>query len=298
MPSVNVTHFTDPGCPWAYSATPSLAVLRWRFGDQLQWRHVMIGLREVDGELPASYTPQRAALGWQSFRRFGMPFAPQPKARIAATAPACRAIIAARQQAPDREWAVFRALQVLQFTTPNLLEDPDAIRDALSAVEGVDADAIVAAIDSDEVTAAYDADREEARTAAGSPTEAQGRSSDRGGGVERYTAPSLIFEQDGTTMEVGGFQPLEAYDTLLANLDRSLERRDPPQDAAELLDFFPDGLFTAEVAALLAHRLAPLDQVAAEAAMIEAMADGAAARLPAGDSALWVKATSLVGASG
>ena len=79
MSSVNVTHFTDPGCPWAYSATPSLAVLRWRFGDQLNWRHVMIGLREVDGDLPAAYTPQRAALGWQSFRRFGMPFAPQPK---------------------------------------------------------------------------------------------------------------------------------------------------------------------------------------------------------------------------
>jgi 2-hydroxychromene-2-carboxylate isomerase len=290
---VAVTHFTDPGCPWAYSATPSLAVLRWRFANQLQWRHVMIGLREVDGQLPAAYTPQRAALGWQSFRRFGMPFAPQPKERISATAPACRAIIAARQSAPDREWAVLRALQIMQFTTADLLEDPDAIANALRAVDGVDADAIVAAIDSDEVQAAYDADRAEARTAAGSPTEAQGRSTNRGG-AERYTAPSIIFEQDGTTLEVGGFQPLEAYDTVLANLDRSLERRDPPEDPAELLDAFPDGLFTAEVAALLAPRLAPLDYVGAEAAMIGAMSDGAAARVAAGDSALWVKATSLV----
>jgi 2-hydroxychromene-2-carboxylate isomerase len=296
MSSVNVTHFTDPGCPWAYSATPSLAVLRWRFGNQLDWRHVMIGLREVGGDLPAAYTPQRAALGWQSFRRFGMPFAPQPKASISATAPACRAIIATRQTAPDREWAVLRALQIQQFTTPSLLEDPDAMRETLSAVDGIDADAIVAAIDSEEVQAAYEADCHEARSAAGSPTEAQGRSSDRGGGVERYTAPSIIFEQDGNTYEVGGFQPLEAYDTALANLDKSLDRRDPPEDPAELLDVFEDGLFTAEVAALLAHRLAPLDYVAAEAAMIAAMADGTAARVATGDSALWVKATSLVNA--
>src|SRR5215471_15287244 len=192
MSSVNVIHFTDPGCPWAYSATPSLAVLRWRFGDQLEWRHVMIGLREVGGDLPAAYTPQRAALGWQSFRRFGMPFAPQPKAKISGTAPACKAIIATRQTAPDREWAVLRALQIQQFTTPNLLEDADAMRETLSAVDGIDADAIIAAIDSDEVQAAYEADRAEARSAAGTPTEAQGRSSDRGGGVERYTAPSVI----------------------------------------------------------------------------------------------------------
>ena len=34
-PVVSVTHFTDPGCPWAWSASPALAALRWRYGDQL-----------------------------------------------------------------------------------------------------------------------------------------------------------------------------------------------------------------------------------------------------------------------
>jgi 2-hydroxychromene-2-carboxylate isomerase len=296
MSTIDVIHFTDPGCPWAYSATPSLAVLRWRFGAQLQWRHVMIGLREAGDPLPAGFTPQRAALMGLSFRRFGMPFAPQPKPRYSATAPACKAIIATRLAAPDREWAVFRALQFMQFTTTGLFDEPDDLRQALSTVEGIDADAIVAAIDSDEVTAAYEADREEARTAAGSPTEAQGRSSDRGGGIERYTAPSIIFAQGDNSLEVGGFQPLEAYDTALANLDRSLERRDPPEDPTELLEAFPDGLVTAEVAAIMAPRLGPIDYHATEAALIGAMSDGAVARVPAGDSALWIKATSLVAA--
>jgi len=291
MTPVNVTHFTDPGCPWAWSATPSLAVLRWRFADQLQWRHVMIGLREENDStaLPAAYTPERAALGWQSFRRFGMPFAPQPKAKISSTSPACRAIVAARLSASDREWAVLRALQTAQFTTSTLLEDRDGLRVALDAVPGVDAEAIVAAIDSDAVTEAYEADRAETRSAQDTPTEAQGRHSTRGG-PSRYTAPSIIFSSNGDSLEVGGFQPLEAYDTALANLDRTLERREPPEDPADLLDFFEDGLFTAEVAALLAERLAAHDHVGAEAAMIRAMAEGRARRVSVGDSALWLKA--------
>src|SRR4051794_33074607 len=43
---IHVDHFTDPGCPWAYSAAPALAALRWRFGDQLEWDLVTIGLTE------------------------------------------------------------------------------------------------------------------------------------------------------------------------------------------------------------------------------------------------------------
>ena len=41
---MEVTHFTDPGCPWAYSAWPAHTTLRWRYGQQLRWTVVMIGL--------------------------------------------------------------------------------------------------------------------------------------------------------------------------------------------------------------------------------------------------------------
>ena len=43
---IEIVHFSDPGCPWAWSASPHLSVLHWRYGDQLRWRLVMIGLRE------------------------------------------------------------------------------------------------------------------------------------------------------------------------------------------------------------------------------------------------------------
>ena len=38
VPPLNVTHFSDPGCPWAWSAGPAFAILHWRYGDQLAWQ--------------------------------------------------------------------------------------------------------------------------------------------------------------------------------------------------------------------------------------------------------------------
>ena len=77
---------------------------------------------------------------------------------------------------------------------------------------------------------AYEHDKAETRTAAGSPTELQGKAGNSDGAV-RYTAPSIIFEAaDGRRLEAGGFQPVEAYDVVIANLDPTLERRTPPED--------------------------------------------------------------------
>ena len=41
---ISATLYTDPGCPWAYSEIPALRVLQWRYGEQLDWRLVVIGL--------------------------------------------------------------------------------------------------------------------------------------------------------------------------------------------------------------------------------------------------------------
>jgi len=44
--TIDVTLYTDPGCPWAYSALPALRVLEWRYDASLRWRLVVIGLAE------------------------------------------------------------------------------------------------------------------------------------------------------------------------------------------------------------------------------------------------------------
>ena len=157
-------------------------------------------------------------VGWTDFRdRFGMPFAPSPKARVSATARACRAIVAARILAPGSEWAVLRALQLANFTSPLLLDDDDpAARGARRASRAWSGDAVVARLDDPEVTEAYERDRAEARTAAGSPTELQGKTATTDGPV-RYTAPSVVFAP--RRPEPGGGR--------LAD-DRGLRRRSSP----------------------------------------------------------------------
>lgn len=289
---ITATLYSDPACPWAYSESPALRVIEWRYGDQLEWKLVLIGLTEDSAQYAArGYTPLRGALGQLSFRRFGMPFAPAPKARLSATARACRAVVAARLQSPGSEWAVFRALQLGNFTSGLVLEDDAGLRDALADVPGIDADVLVAALDSDAVTAAYEADKADTRTAAGSAAELQGKTASTDGPV-RFTAPSIVFRSNGTALVAGGFQPVEAYDILIANLDPGLERTEPPQTPTPLLERFGEGLTTQEVAALMTAGNDAPDRRAAEAALIELVAEGQATREQLGDDAVWRSARS------
>lgn len=295
MTIVQATLYTDPVCPWAYSASPALRVLEWRFGEQLAWRLVVIGLREEVSDTAArAYDPARSLHGHATFRqRYGMPFGLVPKPRQAATGRGCRAIVAARLLEPGSEWRVLRALQLANFTSPLLLDDDELIRGALRSAPGVDADAIVDRLDDPEVARAYERDRAEARTAAGTAAEAQDKTSTSDGPV-RFTAPSIVFVRDGQKLVAGGWQPVLAYDVLLANLDPTLERTPPPDSPLPLLERFPDGLTTAEVAALLAVGADPISDVeGAERHLLEIAAEGEIVRVPLGQDALWRAGTSV-----
>ncbi|HWF32998.1 MAG TPA: DsbA family protein [Solirubrobacteraceae bacterium] len=284
---ISITHFSDPGCPFAYSAAPALAVLRWRYGSQLDWRLVTIGLSEDASRYEElGYTPTRMTLGNLKFRRHGMPFALEPRSRSTATSRACRAIVAARLAEPGREYDVHRALQFAWFTSTLLLDEDADIETALASVAGLDVAKVVASIDDEATLAGYEADKQETRQAAGSPTEFQGKARQSDGPV-RYSAPSLIFEHDGTRLEAGGFQTIEAYDVLVANLDPTLAREAPAEDALEVLERFPEGVVSQEVAAVMAQNNQAPDRAGAEHALIELAGAGRARRTPLGDDALW-----------
>jgi predicted DsbA family dithiol-disulfide isomerase len=286
--AIKATLYSDPACPWAYSALPALRVLEWRYGGQIDWRLVVIGLTEDASQYVArGYTPLRGALGQLRFRRYGMPFAPQPKDRISATARACRAVVAARLQRSGDEWRVFRALQLANFTTPLLLDDDEQLAAVLRTIEGVDADAVVSRLDDPLVTEAYERDRAEARTAAGSAAELQGKTADTDGPV-RFTAPSVVFERDGQRLVAGGFQPVEAYDVLVANLDPAIERTPAPADPLPLLERFAEGVTTQEAAALMTQGNDAPDRAGVEEALLGLVAAGSAERQPLGDDALWL----------
>ena len=175
----------------------------------------------------------------------------------------------------------------MQFTTDHLLDEDAHLRHALAAVPGIDADAAVARIDDADVVARYESDKARARSAEGTPIQAQNRHSTSDGPV-RYTAPSLVFARNGASVEAGGFQPFEAYDLALANLAPDLERRPAAPDAASALAAFPDGLTTAEVASLLRpDDLVDADRAAAETELLALVAAGQATREPMGQDAIW-----------
>jgi hypothetical protein len=111
-------------------------------------------------------------------------------------------------------------------------------------------------------------------------------------GLVRFTAPSVVFELNGLRLVAGGWQPVLAYDVLVANLDPSIRRTPPPETPEPLLEHFPDGLTTAEVAALLADGPDPIpDLEATERALVQLVAEGVAVREPLGNDALWKSAS-------
>ncbi len=67
-------------------------------------------------------------------------------------------------------------------------------------------------------------------------------------------------------------------------------RRPPAQDPVEVLQAFPHPLASAEIAAVMTEHLGVPEMTATEAALIAAVGDGTAIRLPADGGSLWAPA--------
>jgi 2-hydroxychromene-2-carboxylate isomerase len=287
---VEVVHYTDPSCPWAYSAEPFMRALEWRYADGLDWRLVTIGLREDTAGLERrGTTPASRVDGWRWFSEtFGMPLLTTPRARLVASGRMCRAVKAAGLQGPAQERGMLRGVRMAWFTSLLLLDEDDAFVEVAAGVPGLDAERLIRDLAGPGVEDAYQADRAEARSAAGigDPAIAQDRAALFDGGA-RFTAPSLVFRHEGETLVAGGFQSFEAYDVCVANLAPHLPRRPPPAPDA-LLAAYPDGLTTAEVAQVCRERNDPPDLAGTQAELERLDGSGAIRRTPIGDdSSLW-----------
>ena len=242
--SLEVTLFTDPACPFAFSAEPARLRLAWHYGDQLRWRTTMIVLTHEAGEA------EKLAGGAPTLQRlYGMPIDPAPYSRPASSEPACRAVVAARLNAPEAEAPLLRRLRV-RTMLGGLLDDPSLLAAAASDV-GLDPATVEAWCASAEVERALQADIEAAR----SPSPAARALDHKLGGPpeqRRYTAPSYEIRRDadGPATTLPGFHPVEAYEAAIANLAPELPRRGKPESVAEVLAWADHPLATAEVAAI------------------------------------------------
>jgi 2-hydroxychromene-2-carboxylate isomerase len=242
---LEITHFTDPACPFAFSAEPARFRLRWHYGDQLTWTTRMIVLTLEPGEA------EKLAQGAPNLQRlYGMPIDPAPYPRASSSEPACRAVVAARVHAPHRLDALLRRLRVRRMLG-GLLDDP-----ALIAAAATDAGLDPADLErwgaTPAVEEALQADIADARA----PSPAARALDHKLGGPRaerRYTAPSYVLRRPdtGATASLPGFQPVEAYEVAVANLAPELERRPRPETVHELLAWAGEPLATSEVVEIM-----------------------------------------------
>jgi predicted DsbA family dithiol-disulfide isomerase len=261
-PRVHVDHFTDPGCPFAFSAEPSRIQAKWHFGDQVEFEDHMIVLSESPEELLAKgFTTARMAAGFSRLaRQYGMPITDRELPRLHHTRPACALVVGVRRHRPDKAERVLRELRKLCMAG-NLLDEQSTLRAAAEAA-GLDADDAITWAGEPATIAQLQDDWHRARTpgaAARGPL--RHKLSSWEGGL-RYSAPSWVVTAGNTGgslvgdgLEVPGFQPYAAYEVALGNVASDLERRDAPASAAEALEWAEGQdigpLATAEVAALL-----------------------------------------------
>jgi len=255
---MDVTLFTDPACPFAFSAEPVRRQLRWHYGDQLEWTIRMIVLTLDPGE-PAKLA--EGAPGLQ--RKYGMPIDPRPYAREFSSEPACLAVVAVRLRAPERVERFLRRLRV-RAMLGQFLDDPEMIA-AAAEEAGVDPTA------GDDARAALQEDIAAARD----PSPAARRLDHKLGGPReqrRYTAGSYELGE----ISLPGFNPIEAYDVALAA--QGLSRRPKPESVIELLEWAGEPLATAEVIAVMGRSE---QQVRAE------LSRSGARAIPAGADCYW-----------
>ena len=242
---VEISLFTDPACPFAFSAEPVRMRLRWHYGDGLRWQLRMIVLTLEPGEAEKL---AEGAPGLQ--RQFGMPILPEPYPRPASSEPACRAVVAARTRAPAVAEALLRRLR-MRTMAGGLLDDPELIA-AAAREAGLEPYRLEAWMGTPEVQDALAADIAAARDP--SPS-ARALDHKLGGPAaqRRYTAPSYeLRRSDGAAAaSVPGFNPVEAYEAAIASIAPELERAPKPESIAELLAWAAEPLATAEVAAVM-----------------------------------------------
>jgi len=250
-PLLRITQYTDPACPWAWSAEPFRRHLDWRYGDQLEWTTHLVVLAEDPSEYESKgLTTEFLAKGSTRIAaEHGMPIETSVRTRMAATAPACRAVVAARLHGgPADANALLRALRIRYFAGEGFL-DEDAMILAAGADAGIDGDALQGWIARDDVEAALQADMAASRNPSPAALAQNGRLAGWDGG-RRYTCPSYEFSSvaSGQAISAPGFQSFMTYEVAAGSLAPEALQRAKPASVEEVLAWAGEPLATQEIA--------------------------------------------------
>jgi predicted DsbA family dithiol-disulfide isomerase len=252
MSTVQITEYSDPACPFAWSAEPSRRRIEWLYGDGLRSSPRMVGLHRSGEEMEREgvTVEMLAATQAKLAHAHHLPMQTAPRERLAGSLAACRAVVAVRLHEPARERAMLRALRVLNFSGRQL-DEPGTLGEGARRA-GVDPDALQGWMRDPDTERALDGDMAAARQPSPQALALASKLAATDDGGHRYTCPSWELTRGEDTVAVPGFQPLAAYEIAIANLAPELARRDDPDDVGEVLAWAGEPLATAEVAAVCA----------------------------------------------
>ncbi len=205
--AVRVRCITDPACVWSWASEPAVRALMVEFGEDLAWTFVM-------GGLAREFPPEGLGHHWMDAAAdSGMPTDPRVWAQgpMRSSYPACIAVKAAAQQAPDGGYRYLRSLREGIFCFARKLDASEALageaRDA-----GLDVERFRIDLASNATVEAFGADLEEARDVPEVVRQADKVGCSDAVGEERVSFPTVRFQgDDGEVRWVCGFRPVEAY---------------------------------------------------------------------------------------
>jgi 2-hydroxychromene-2-carboxylate isomerase len=250
MAHVNVTIYTDPGCPFGFNAQRQETQLLWHYGTRLEVTRRMIVLTEKGAAFEErGLTREMVAATWKRLRsRYGMPMLTEPRERLVATKPACQAYVGARIHEPARADLLLRCLRRRAFSDGQPLDELETLH-AAGEDAGIGPDTLDAWLADEEVETALRDDMAATRSPLPEALALAHKLSRNGSGL-RYSTASTVFERGDRRVVVPGFQSFAVYEVAVANVAPELERHPPPDTVEEVLDWAPYPLATAEVAEL------------------------------------------------
>ena len=195
-------YLTDPACSWSWAYEPTLRRLMAEFGDELRWRLVMGGLARDYG---AAEGNDREAVreGWgmhawllahwlEVAAEGDMPCDPLlwRESPLRSTYPACLAVKAAAEQAPDGGYAYLRAVREGLFCFRRKLDTTEALVEEARRAR-LDAERFRIDLGSHAIVEAFGTDLEEVRAV---PQEAHDLDQVKGSADRaRLPFPTLVF---------------------------------------------------------------------------------------------------------
>lgn len=251
---LHVTHFTDPGCPFAFSSEPFLAALRWHYGDQIEWTTRLVVLAESTAENDAKGISLELVQRNDSrlAREFGMPIDTTLRPHLLVARLPDLAIKAVQLNDPAKAERFLRALRVAWMSDQRPVDAEGPLFE-VAAEMGIDVESLKGWMDDAATVTAYEADKRAARSPQPAALVLDHKLAEVGG-EHRYTCPSLEFspiDDPSRVITAPGFQSHNAYDVAVANTAPEIERRDPASDPLEVLAWADWPLAAAEVARIM-----------------------------------------------